>query len=184
MVKHSSHAASIPRGTAVDPIALTSGIALSALLIAIAVYFAIRQRQTMVALRSDVGLSREDRHYLHRQAVRRLFNSALLVVLALMLLGGLFLEANLNALHPEEPIAEPGAPLPENVKESLHLLAGYWIITMMVFLAVMLVAVLDLVATARYAAQQRRQLVDDRRDALAEDVERIRRDRHGLNGGL
>jgi cell division protein FtsB len=168
----------------VDPAALTFGFALAALLIGIAIYFGLQQRKTLALLRHDIEMPRADRVYLHRQVVRRLINSVLLVVLALLLIGGLFLQPSLQDLNPGEPVAEPGAKLPANARDSLNLLSAYWIGFLLVFLAMMVMAVLDLVSTARYGAQQRRQLEDDRRDALAAEVERLRRDRHGLNGGL
>jgi hypothetical protein len=161
------------------PVAMIPSIVMAALLVAIAVYFGMRQRQTIAMLRHDTRLSRDDRGYLHRQAVRRLLNSALLIALAGFLVGGVFLEAGLD-LHPVEPIDEPS----ESAKASVQLLVGYWITALMVLLGVMVVAVFDLVATARYGARQRRQLEDDRRAALQAEVERLRRDRRGLNGGL
>ncbi len=167
-----------------DPVALSFSIGLAALLIGIAIYFGLRQRQTLADLRHDTSLARDDRHYLHRQVVRRLVNSALLCLLGLMLVGGLILDANLKELHPDEPIAEPAVELPENVKESLRLLAGYWIAFMMMFLMMMLLVVFDMIATARYGARKRRQLEDERRATLADEVKQMRRDRHGLNGGL
>jgi hypothetical protein len=152
--------------------------ALAAVLVGIAIYFGVRQRHTLTLLRHDTQMSLEQRRYLHQQAVRRLVNSVFLIVLAGFLVGWIFLEAHLKDLQPAEPVDAP----PESAKQSLRLLTGYWIVILLVLLCVMLIAVLDLVATARYGARQRRQLLDDRRAALEEEVERLRRDRHGLNG--
>ena len=163
-----------------DPVELTYALGLAVLLIAIAVFFALRQRQTLAILRHDTEMATDDRRFLHRQVVRRLMSSALLFLLGPLLLGGFLLEANLKELHPPEPLAE----MPESAKESFRLLTGYWIATLLVFLTIMVLAVFDLVATARYGARKRRQLVEDRRAALEADVDRLQRDRHRLNGGL
>jgi hypothetical protein len=165
---------------AVELVAVLPSVVFAVLLVAIAIYFALRQRHTFALLRHETELSADDRRYLHQQAVRRLANSVLLIILAAFLVGGVFLETHLNELRPAEPLDEP----PEAAKESLRLLTGYWITVLLVLLGVMLVAVFDLVATARYGAHRRRQLIDDRRAALEDEVERLRRDRHGLNGGL
>jgi hypothetical protein len=164
---------------AVDPVELTVGIALAVLLVGVAVYFAYRQQQTLKQLGQDTELSADDRHYLYRQVVRRLFGSVLMIVLAGFLVGWYFLP-DMEALRP----AEPDAEMPESVKQALRILTYYWIAALMVFLVVLVLAVYDMLATARYGARHRRQLVDDRRAALKADIERLQRDRHRLNGGL
>jgi hypothetical protein len=164
---------------AVDIVKLIVGIALAGLLGFIAVYFALGQRQTLAQLRHDVELSADDRRYLWRQVVRRLLNSVLLFLLAGFIVGWFFLESR---FVPAEPV-EPGAPVPESVKDSVWLLAYYVIAGLLVLLVVMTLTVADWVATARYGARRWRQLEDDRRAVLEAEVERLRRDRHGLNGG-
>ena len=163
-----------------EPLELAFGIGLALLLVAVASYFGYRQQQTLKQLRHDTDLSLDDRRYLHRQVVRRLFNSALLIVLAAFLAGWYFLEPDLEGLRPADPAAE----LPESAKQSLRFLTLYWITALLVFLVVMVLAVYDMLATARFGARHRRQLVDDRRAALQDEVERLQRDRHRLNGGL
>jgi hypothetical protein len=164
----------------VDPVELTLGIGLAGLLVAVAGYFAYRQQQTLQQLRHDTDLTNDDRRYLHRQVVRRLFSSVLLVVLAGFLVGWYFLEPDMDALRPVDPAAE----MPESTKESLRFFAYYWIAAMLVFLVVLVLAVYDILATARFGARQRRQLDEDRRNTLKAEVERLQRDRHRLNGGL
>ncbi len=161
-----------------DPVEITLGIGLAVLLVVVAVYFAFRQRQTFRQLRSDTTLSLDDRRYLYKQAVRRTASSALLFLLAGFIVGWFFLEPALEELRPAGPVAE----LPESSKESLRLLTYYWIVALLVFLAVVLLAVYDLFATARFGARHHRQLEDARRAALQAEVERIRRERRGRNG--
>lgn len=163
-----------------DPLELTLGIGLAGLLFGVAGYFTYRQQQTLQQLRHDTELTLDDRRYLHRQVVRRLFNSVLLVVLAGFLVGWFFLEPDMAELKPVDAAAE----LPESAKEALRFFAYYWITALLVFLVVLVLAVYDLLATARFGARQRRQLEEDRRATLKAEVERLQRDRHRLNGGL
>jgi hypothetical protein len=164
----------------VDPLELTLGIGLAGLLVAVAGYFAWKQQQTLQQLRHDTELTFDDRRYLHRQVVRRLFSSALLVVLAGFLIGWYFLEPDMDTLKPVDAAAE----LTENAKEALRFFAYYWIAALLVFLVVLVLAVYDMLATARFGARQRRQLEEERRATLNAEVERLQRDRHRLNGGL
>jgi hypothetical protein len=162
-----------------DLVELTFVIALAGLLVGIAVYFALRQTQTLRQLRHDPELSIEDRRYLYRQVVRRLVGSALLLVLAAFLIGCVFLlEPGLESLRP----ANPDAEVPQSAKDSLRPWALYVIGGLLVLLMLMILAVYDLFATARFGARHHRQLEDDRRAVLQAEVERFRRDRHGLNG--
>lgn len=161
-----------------DPLELSAGIALAVLIVAIAVYFALQQRKTLAMLRHDTELSLADRRYWHRQVVRRLVSSVLLLVFAAMLVGWLIMQPTLDSLRPAEPVAD----MPESTKAWLRFFVGYVIAALLVFGLILLVAVLDFLATARYGARHRRLLEDDRRAALQEEVERLQRDRHGLNG--
>jgi hypothetical protein len=163
-----------------EPLELTFGIGLTVLLIAVAVYFGCRQWQTLQQLRHDTDMSLDDRRYLHRQVVRRLFSSALMLVLAAFLVGWYFLEPDLQALRP----VDPAAGLTEDAEQTLRFLTFYWIATLLVFLILVVLAVYDMLATARFGARHRRQLVDDRRATLKDEVERLQRDRHRLNGGM
>ncbi len=161
-----------------DPLELSAGMVLAGLIVAIAVYFALQQRETIAMLRRDTELSPADRRYWYRRVVRRLISAALLCIFAAMLIGHFFLWPSLDSLRPDAPVAE----VPENAKESLRFFTGYWIAAMLVFGLALLLAVLDALATMRYGARHRRLLENDRRAALAEEVERLQRDRHGLNG--
>ena len=161
-----------------DLLELFAIIALAGLLVVIAVYFALQQRGTLAMLRHDPEMSRDDRRYWLRRAVRRVFGSAMLLLFAMMLVGWIFLWPSLDALRPPEPMDE----MPENVKETLRLLTGYWIVAMFVFGLALLAAVFDALATMRYGARHRRLLENDRRAALQAEVEKLQRDRHGLNG--
>jgi hypothetical protein len=162
----------------VDDYEMPMSIALAGLLVVIAVYFGYCQQQMLAQLRLDTDLPADDRRYLHRQAVRRLINSVLLLVLAGFFIGWCFIGPQAKELLQ----AEPGAEIPQEAKDSLRLVAAYVIGGLLLVLVVLVIAVVDLFATARYGARHRRQLVNDRRAALHAEVERLRRDRQGLNG--
>jgi hypothetical protein len=168
----------VPWELAVDSLELSLCLSLAALLVAIAGYFAYRQWQTLRQLRQDRQLSRDDRGYLYRQIVRRIFNSALLLILAGFLVGWAFLEPDMQSLRPADPAAE----MPESAKQTLRFITFYWIGALLVFLVVVVLAVSDLLATARFGARRVRQLEDDRRDALKAEVDRLRHDHRQLNG--
>jgi hypothetical protein len=163
----------------VDPLEFALGLCLAVLLAGVAVFFLHRQRQTVHLLRSDAQITLDDRRFLHRQVIRRTFGSLLLLVLAGFLVAWYFVAPDIEALRPEEP----GAELSETAKQTLRFITYYWIGTLLVFLVVLVLAVSDLLATARFGARHGRQLEDDRRAALKAEVERLR-DRHHLNGGM
>jgi hypothetical protein len=155
-------------------------VVLAVLLCGVAGYVVHGQRQTQALLARTPELSAEDRRYLHRQVVRRLFSAVLLIALAAFLVGWQFLEPSLEAIAPAD--AELRRELTESEKNHIRMLAVYVAGGLLVFLGVMMLAIYDLFATARYGARHRRQLEDDRREALLAEVERLRRDRTGLNG--
>lgn len=185
-----------------DPTELTLGLALALLLIGIAGYFALRQLQTFRLLRADARrtpdgtnpeavmtdqtfrllradarLPHDDRRFLHQQAIRRLTCSVLMFALAGFLIGWFFLQPDFDALRP----AVEGEPLPEEAKESLRFLTFYWIFALFLFLAVMALALLDLMATTRYGRQKQKQLEQHRREVLAAEAARFQDRRHELN---
>lgn len=155
------------------------GAALAALLLGLAAFFGWRQRQTMRTVRDDVTLSRADRRYLWQQALRRLCGSALMVVFAGFLIGWLCVGQGLSDLAPaaDQPDA---AAMPDSAKDSLRFFAVYWMAALLVLLALLALAVLDLWATARYGMRHRQQLAADRQVALEEEAARLRQRRREL----
>jgi hypothetical protein len=156
----------------VNAIELIAGIGLGAFVAVLALFFVWRQMRTRRTLRSDLNLAAADRAYLWQQTQRRLFNSFLMLLFAGMLVGGLFLT---------EPMRPKGAEPLESAQESLRLYTGYWIVTLLVLLAILTLAVTDLWATARFGFRHQKQLEQDRRAMLMEEAARIRRRRQELN---
>lgn len=151
------------------------GAVLVLLLVAVAMYYAWRQLQVWQRVRSDLELSTPDRRYLWQQSLRRLFNSGLMVLFAGMLLGGFFYER-------PQPAAEEAPPLVRAAaEEALRLFTAYWVFALLVLLAIVGLAVVDLWATARFGFRHQRQLEQDRRQMLKEEADRIRRWRQQMN---
>ena len=153
-----------------SPIGILVGIALAAILVAIAAYFAWRQHLVWRAVRFDTNADSEHRRYLIRQCQRRYFGSFLLFVLACMLVGSLFLDFN----------AEPGADR-ELAKQALRYLSLYVMAMMLPLLGILVIAILDFWATARFSLQQQRQLLQEHQRELAADLMEQRQRRAELN---
>ena len=161
-----------------EPVTLAVVCTLALALLGMAGFTVYSQQQALANLRTDTEMSMEDRRYLYRRIVRRWFIAALLVVLVAFLVGWIFVEPNLDAMHPDEPEAK----LTDREKDTLRLTTLYVIGGLLALMLVLLLACYDMLATARYGNRHRRQLADARREALHEEVDRILRDRHGLNG--
>lgn len=152
------------------------GISLAAILVFVAVFFGWRQRLTLAQLRLDQQMSREDRLYYVKQVRRRLLCSLLLIVLAGLLIGWVWVDRDDAALRPAE-----GAALTEETKDALRFFTWYWIIALSVLMAILFLASFDFLATARFGLRRMRQLEHDRRAALEMEVAKLRRRRQELN---
>ena len=164
-----------------NPFELASGIALVAILLGLAGFFAWRQFRTLRLVKNDPSLSPEDRHYLLGQVKRRLLSSFLMVIFAGFLVGSYFLDADFRRLHGEldQPPAWPEDEAAS--KDFLRFFTWYWISALMVLLAIVLLAAVDFASTARFGARHQRQLLDDHRAMLQSEAERLRRQRDEMN---
>ncbi len=149
------------------------------LLLGLACYYGWSQVKT---LRGKVQAeSSEERLYLRWQAWRRLVTSFLMLVLAGLLLGALvYLE------EPAERLAsqtEQSSQLSwtEEQRAFADLYTRYWIVFLLILLAVVALAGWDLWAIRRYRFAQLRQIQSDRREMLEEQAARIRRERLEAN---
>jgi len=145
---------------------MTVGIVIAAVLLAIAVFFIVRQRQTLRTVRADAAMPEDQRQYLLRQCQRRTFGSVLLILLAGMLVGSLFFDY--------EPIRKPIDEVPvveqEAAKQAVRLVGVYWMAFLLMLMALMVLAVADFWATARFSVQQQRQLFQQHRDMLEAEL--------------
>lgn len=146
------------------PPEIAIGLVIAAVLLAVAVYFALRQRLILQHLRFSTALTKDHRRYLLRQSWRRMFGSMLLVVLAVMLVGSLFLDY-------EPPLPEANL---EASKDAVRFLSVYVMAMLLVVLMILVVAVFDFWATARFGVEQRKQLVQEHQELLAAELAEYR----------
>lgn len=156
---------------------ITLGISIAGIIFAVAVYFIWRQRQTLQNVRTDPKLPLDQRRYLARQCMRRLFGSFIMILLASMLMGSLFLDY--------DPLGEPLEKLPladqDAAKEVLRLVSIYWMTLLMLVMAVLALAVFDLWATARHGRRQAKQLLLEHQEALEAELTEYRHRRAEMN---
>jgi hypothetical protein len=93
-----------------------------------------------------------------------------------MLVGWFFLDRDVAALNPAE-----GQPLTEEDKASVRFLTWYVIIALAVLMAILYLASVDFLATARFGLRRMRELEHDRRAALEMEVTKLRRRRQEMN---
>lgn len=163
-----------------DPAELAFGAVLVVLLVGLAGYFSWQQRATLRELRARPEMPADDRRFLRRQVLRRLFCSALMVLLAGMLVGWSFYDETFRDLFREGRAAPAQGELAERQKAFGQWMGAYWSAALGVLFLIVAVAAADALATGRYGLRQRRRLRDERQQTLME-LEAARR-RHRGNG--
>jgi ABC-type Fe3+ transport system permease subunit len=159
------------------------GAVLVAALLFLALYYGWRQVVALRRLRRNPDLPDDERRYQHRQAVGRLVNSVLLLVLAALLTGIMaYLETPTQQLINQDAAVAPGEKPPERTPEQRQLVliwGWWWVAFLVVLLAVVVLAALDLWAIRRWGLRQYRKLQADRRAMIERQAARLR---HGRNG--
>ena len=154
------------------------GALLVAVLLFVSVFYAWRQARALAGLRRRPDLPADESEHQRRQAWRRLVGSGLLLLLAGLLAGALvYLEAPAQRLA-DLDVPDTSAYTPEQ-RAFLRLYGGWWITLLLVLLAVILLAGLDLWATYRWGVRQHRKLQADRRAMVERQVARLREGRDG-----
>jgi hypothetical protein len=156
----------------VTPEGIAVGLFIAAVLMAVAVYYAGRQQATLEQLRFNTALAKDERRYLLKRSWRRLFGSLLLVVLALMLVGALFLNYD----------PPPNDADREAYKQSIRYVFAYVLTMLLVVMAILVVAIFDFWATARFGVEQRKQLVQEHQERLTAELAEYRQ-RHDFREG-
>ncbi len=142
------------------------GLLFAAALFAVAVYFAWRQQLALRTCRGDQAVPREQRLYLLKQCQRRLFGCVLLVVLAGMLAGSVFLDFDPLRMSPDEvPQVDR-----ETAKQAVQFLSFYVMVMLLVLMVMLSLAVFDFWATARFGVQQRKQLLQEHQQVLEAEL--------------
>jgi hypothetical protein len=159
------------------------GIVLVLVLLFVATLYIVRQILTLRRLRAAEEMALEERTYLHGRARRRLVTSLLLLLLGIMLAGALiYLEAPAHHLAVvRDAMRQQGdaAPLDAEQRAFARVYLIFWILFLLILMAVIFLAALDYWATRRYALSQHRKIIDDRRAMIEREVSRLRQERDG-----
>jgi hypothetical protein len=162
----------------VEPLEITVALLIAALLCAVAVFFIVRQSQTLRIVRADADMPAEQRAYLWRQFQRRLVGSILLILLAGLLVGSLFLDY--------EPLRKPIEQVPleqqEAAKQAARIISIYWMTFLMVLLVLLAVAVFDFWDTARFGVQQHKLLFQQHQEMLEAELAEHKYRQNNSNG--
>lgn len=159
------------------------GAVLVLVLLCTSILYIVRQIAALRRLRAAEEMSLEERQYLHSRARRRILTSILLFLLGVMLAGALvYLEAPAQRLADEQAAREQQGdttPLAPEQKLFARLYGSFWILFLLVLMAVIFLAALDFWATRRYGLHQHRKIVADRRAMIEREVSRLRQERNG-----
>jgi len=161
---------------------LLFGGVLVVVLLSLAGYYAWRQVRTLRSLKVPDDRSEEERRFLRGQAWRRLVGSGLMVIFAGLLVGSVAFNASLRRLADRDEEArrnDQERTLDPEEWEFAHTYAVYWIVCMLVLLAILATATLDLLAIRRFGRRQISKIQSDRREMIEREVARMRRDRNG-----
>ena len=162
------------------------GSVLVLVLFVLAILYSIRQVQTLRRLRGAEEMALEERDYLRRRAWRRLLTSGLLFILGVMLAGALVYLENpaqvlVDQIDTQEQQGEKPHLEPEQ-KVFARYYTYFWIVFLLVLMAVVFLAALDFWATRRFGLRQHRKIIADRRAMIEREVARLRRERNGHPG--
>ncbi len=149
-----------------EPLGATIGILIATVLIVVAAHFAWRQRQTLRLIHSNPAMSADQRRFLLRQCARRAVGSLLSFLLAGLLIGALFLDFDPWQMSPEN---EPQVDR-ETARQAARFLGVYVMSMLLVLFAIVVLAMLDFWATARYSLQQQKRLIQEHREQLEADL--------------
>jgi hypothetical protein len=168
----------------VEPVTLAFACVLVVVLLGLAGFYAWRQKLMLGRLRRADDLAAEDRLYLRNQVWRRLAGCVLMVLLAGLVAGWFLAGLNQQAIDVGEQAAAQraqGGPvrLDADQKRAVNVFSLYWIVTLLVLLAFLATAALDLWAIYRYGLRHHRQIAADRRAMIADELARLRSQRNG-----
>jgi hypothetical protein len=149
---------------------------------ALGAYYAWRQWQTLRRLRADAALPDDERLFLRNQAWRRLVGSVLMLIFAGLFVGMFFFEGPASRLAQEgedRAAQNEKRELNESEKEFVRLYGGYVIVLLLLVLGFIGIAGYEFYAIRRYSVQHLRRIQDERREMIASETARIRRERNG-----
>jgi MFS family permease len=139
----------------------------------------VRQRALLAELARAEG---EEKKHLRGQAWRRLACGILMALLGVMLAGALlFLEAPAEELG--EKLANQGPVTEPEDRGFARFYGWYWVTFLLLMLALVVLAGVDLWAVWRNGLRQLKQLQQERRDMIAHEATHLRQRRLGESNG-
>lgn len=161
-----------------DTLGTALGIFIAAVMLAVSIYFAYLQQITLRTLHFNPKMSLDQRRYLTRQCWRRLFGSLVLILLAMMLVGSVFLDYDPLRMSPDDvPQVDR-----EAAKQSVRLLSLYLMAMLLLLMVILTLAIFDFWATARFSVRQHKELFQEHQEILAAELEELRHRQSGMNG--
>jgi hypothetical protein len=162
---------------------LVFGVMLVLVLLLLAGYYGWRQVQTLRSLPESEEFP-DERQYVRRQAWRRLVGCVLMVLLACLFSGwflfGIDDVANQLVQQGHDAVESGQKPeLDADQKQAFRLVGWYSVGTLLVFLALVATAGLDVLAISRYRRRQFQKIRDDRRAMIERQAARLRTQRNG-----
>jgi hypothetical protein len=153
------------------------GVVLVIVLLGLAGFYAWRQVLVLRRVRAAEA-GGEEGIYLRRQAWRRLASSALMVLLAALLVGAfLFLEGPAQQLADRVDAEGPQAAEGPEQKSFVNFYSSYWIAFLLLLLVLVILAGFDLWAVRRFGLRELRRLQEDRRAMIARQSALLRQRR-------
>ncbi len=154
------------------------GAVIVVVLLGLAGFFGLRQLRALRTTPAGPAVTDEDRTYLRRQAWRRLTCSALMAVLAGLLIGWYWLGLDQSILDLVRQ-AVPNRHLDPGQRRTLNWGLAYISAIVLILMALLVLALLDLLAIRRFGIRHYRQMQADHRAVIAHEVARLRGQRNG-----
>jgi uncharacterized membrane protein YjgN (DUF898 family) len=159
------------------------GVVLVLVLLFVAILYIVRQIIALRRLRASEEMPVEEHAYLYSRARRRLVTSMLLFLLGVMLASALvYLEVPAQRIVEEQEAKEQQGDMTPPASEKrgfLQFYTSFWLLFLLILMAVVFLAALDYWATRRYGLRQHRKIMDDRRAMIEREISRLRRERNG-----
>ncbi len=158
---------------------------LAGLMVLVGGYYLFTASRTLRRTTPAFEMLPDERRFLRRQAWRRIFNSVLMLLLAVQLvgayLGGLPERADeIGRQREQAAAAAPDGKKPDldpEQKQFVRFFSGFFIAFLLLLGAVVMMAGLDLMATRRYALFKLRQIQTDRRAMIQRQLDKWHEER-------
>lgn len=160
---------------------IVAGALLVILLVGVSGFFLGRQVQALRDL-PRLPVADEERRRLRHQTYRRLVCSSLLLLLGFLLAAALlFLEGPAQQLAIERDELFKAGRLTELTgpqRDFVRVWGWFWVVFLLLLMAVVFLAAFDIWATRRHALREHRKIQADRRAMLEQQINRLRHERN------